>query len=108
MSSCPSTSDETGSFGTAGRRTPYRPARAPAAGGRQGGTGSVPESALHVLRGDLAGKDGIELGGGTAYVSCWLARRGARMVGIDNSEAQLATARRYQREHGLEFPLIHG
>ncbi len=50
----------------------------------------------------------IELGCGTAYVSCWLARKGARVVAIDNSSAQLATARRLQREHGLDFPLIHG
>jgi SAM-dependent methyltransferase len=57
---------------------------------------------------ELAGKDAIELGCGTAYVSAWLARRGARVVGIDNSEAQLATARRLQREHGLDFPLLHG
>jgi SAM-dependent methyltransferase len=41
-------------------------------------------------------------------VSAWLARRGARPVGIDNSEAQLATARRLQQEFGLEFPLVHG
>jgi cyclopropane fatty-acyl-phospholipid synthase-like methyltransferase len=33
--------------------------------------------------------DTIELGCGTGYVSSWLARRGARPVGIDNSEAQL-------------------
>jgi SAM-dependent methyltransferase len=38
----------------------------------------------------------------------WLARRGARPVGIDNSEAQLATARSFQEEFRLEFPLIHG
>jgi SAM-dependent methyltransferase len=61
-----------------------------------------------MLPDDLAGKDAIELGCGTAYVSAWMARRGARVVGIDNSEAQLATARRLQREHGVEFPLIHG
>ena len=57
---------------------------------------------------NLAGKDVIELGCGTAYVSSWLARRGARVVGIDNSEQQLATARRLQREHGFDFPLVHG
>jgi SAM-dependent methyltransferase len=68
----------------------------------------VPESALGVLPPDLAGQDVIELGCGTAYVSAWLARRGARVVGIDNSAAQLATARRLQREHGLDFPLLHG
>jgi SAM-dependent methyltransferase len=66
----------------------------------------VPESTLHVLPKDLAGKAAIELGCGTAYVSAWLARRGARVVGIDASPAQLATARRLQREHGLPFPLI--
>ncbi|HEX2391432.1 MAG TPA: class I SAM-dependent methyltransferase, partial [Solirubrobacterales bacterium] len=37
----------------------------------------------------------------------WLARRGARPVGVDNSARQLETARRLQREHGLEFPLVH-
>jgi SAM-dependent methyltransferase len=66
----------------------------------------VPESTLHVLPKDLAGTAAIELGCGTAYVSAWLARRGARVVGIDASPAQLATARRLQREHGLAFPLI--
>src|SRR6202011_855898 len=53
-------------------------------------------------------KDVIELGCGTVYVSAWLARRGARVVGIDNSEAQLVTARRLQQDYGLDFPLIHG
>jgi SAM-dependent methyltransferase len=59
------------------------------------------------LLGDLNGKDVVELGCGTAYCSAWFARRGARPVGIDLSEAQLATARELQAEHGLEFPLIH-
>jgi SAM-dependent methyltransferase len=68
----------------------------------------VPESEVGMLPDRLNGKDAIELGCGTAYISSWLARRGARVVGIDNSEAQLATARRLQRQHGLDFPLIHG
>ena len=72
------------------------------------GEWSVPESDVRMLSVDLAGKDAIELGCGTAYVSAWLARRGARVVGIDNSEAQLATVRRLQREHALDFPLLHG
>ena len=72
------------------------------------GIWGVPESALQVLPADLQGRDAIELGCGTAYISAWLARRGARPVGIDNSENQLATARRFQREFGIEFPLIHG
>lgn len=72
------------------------------------GIWNAPESALKLLPDDLAGKDAIELGCGTAYVSAWLARRGARVVGIDNSAAQLATARRLQLEHGIDFPLLHG
>jgi SAM-dependent methyltransferase len=68
----------------------------------------VAESQLHVLPESLTGKHVIELGCGTAYVSAWLARRGARVVGIDASLAQLTIARRLQRRHGLEFPLIHG
>ena len=58
----------------------------------------VPESQLHVLPDDLEGRDAIELGCGTAYVSAWLSRRGARPVGIDNSEAQLQTARSLQAQ----------
>ena len=72
------------------------------------GIWQVPESQVSLLPADLAGKDAIELGCGTAYISAWLARRGARVVGIDNSAAQLATARRLQQQHGLDFPLIHG
>jgi SAM-dependent methyltransferase len=72
------------------------------------GIWSVPEAQAGMLPDDLAGKDTIELGCGTAYVSSWLARRGARVVGIDNSESQLATARRLQRQYGLDFPLLHG
>ncbi len=72
------------------------------------GIWSVPESELGVLPAELEGRDAIELGCGTAYVCAWLARRGARPVGIDNSEAQLATARALQAEFGLEFPLLHG
>jgi SAM-dependent methyltransferase len=72
------------------------------------GIWDIPETEVRLLPDDLAGKDAIELGCGTAYISAWLARRGARPVGIDNSEQQLATARRLQQEHGLEFPLIHG
>ncbi|HEU5279530.1 MAG TPA: class I SAM-dependent methyltransferase [Gaiellaceae bacterium] len=64
-----------------------------------------PESELNVL-GDVDGLDIVELGCGTAYFSAWLARRGARVVGVDPTPAQLETARRLQRETQLEFPLI--
>ncbi len=68
----------------------------------------VPEASVGMLPRDLAGMDAVELGCGTAYVSAWLAKRGARPVGIDNSPAQLETARRFQQEFGLEFPLHLG
>jgi SAM-dependent methyltransferase len=72
------------------------------------GIWSVPEAQVGMLPEDLDALDTIELGCGTAYVSAWLARRGARPVGIDNSPVQLETARALQREHGLEFPLLLG
>jgi 2-polyprenyl-3-methyl-5-hydroxy-6-metoxy-1,4-benzoquinol methylase len=56
------------------------------------GIWGVPESELGLLP-DVAGLDTAELGCGTGYVSSWLARRGARAVGLDNSGRQLATAR---------------
>src|SRR6266567_9136576 len=36
----------------------------------------------------------------------WLAKRGARPVGVDITPVQLETARRMMRETGIEFPLI--
>lgn len=69
---------------------------------------SVPETELRLLPDDLFGKETIELGCGTAYVSAWLAKRGAKPVGIDNSPKQLETARRLQDEHGVHFPLYLG
>lgn len=73
------------------------------------GVFSVPESDVGMLDGlDLDGADVVELGCGTGYVSAWLARRGARCVGIDNSPAQLANAQRFMAELGPAFPLVHG
>jgi SAM-dependent methyltransferase len=69
------------------------------------GVFEIPESQVNVL-GDVDGLDVVELGCGTAYFSAWLARRGARVVGVDPTPAQLETARRLQRETGLEFPLV--
>lgn len=65
----------------------------------------VPERQLRAL-GDVAGLDVVELGCGTAYFSAWLARSGARPVGVDLTAAQLETARRCQRKHGPSFPLV--
>ena len=72
---------------------------------RTGACGGVPEAEVGALP-DVDGLDTIELGCGTAYFSAWLARRGARPVGVDQSKGQLATARAMQAEHGIEFPLI--
>ncbi len=71
------------------------------------GIWGVPEAQAGVLPPDLDGRASIELGCGTGYVSAWLARRGARPAGLDNSAAQLATARDLQDRFGLRFPLIH-
>src|SRR5262249_47641823 len=71
------------------------------------GIWGIPETEVHLPPDDVSGQDVVELGCGTGYVSSWLAKRGARPVGIDNSATQLATARRLQREHDLTFPLIH-
>jgi SAM-dependent methyltransferase len=69
------------------------------------GIWAVDESDLNVL-GDVEGLDVVELGCGTAYFSAWLAKRGARPVGVDITPAQLDTARRQMAATGLEFPLV--
>jgi SAM-dependent methyltransferase len=68
----------------------------------------VPDPAVGLVPDDLTGRRAIELGCGTAYWSAWLARRGAQVVGIDNSERQLATARRLADAHGVDLTLLHG
>ena len=72
------------------------------------GMWGIPESELRLLPEDMTGMNAIELGCGTGYVSARLIRRGARVVGIDNSARQLATARRLADEHGVDLELIHG
>ncbi len=69
------------------------------------GIWGIDESELNVL-GDVAGLDVVELGCGTAYFSAWLAKLGARPVGVDITPAQLDTARRMMAETGIEFPLV--
>ena len=70
------------------------------------GAWSVPEAELRVLP-HVDGLDVVELGCGTAYRAAWFARRGARPVGLDNSSRQLATAKGFQGEFHLRFPLVH-
>jgi SAM-dependent methyltransferase len=70
------------------------------------GKWSHPEREVHALP-DVAGKDVVELGCGTAYFGAWLKRAGARrVVGIDVTPAQLETARRLDAEFGLGLELL--
>ncbi len=73
------------------------------------GEWQIPNTELPLLAGEMHGQRAIELGCGTGYVSAWMRRRGASVYAIDNSEAQLATARRLSRLHGLEdIKWVHG
>ena len=71
------------------------------------GIWGVVESELELLKTFEGGKV-IELGCGTAYVSSWLAKRGGKPFGIDNSPLQLSNASLLQTEMNLKFPLLHG
>ena len=65
------------------------------------GVWGIPEATVGALP-EVAGLDVIELGCGTGYFGSWLKRRGARrVVGVDITPAQLATARRVNDEAGL-------
>jgi ubiquinone/menaquinone biosynthesis C-methylase UbiE len=69
------------------------------------GVWHAPESELRVLP-DVVGKDVIDLGCGTGYFCAHLKKAGAaRVVGIDPTPAQLATARRCEEKFrlGIEF-----
>jgi SAM-dependent methyltransferase len=68
---------------------------------------NVPEAEVQAL-GDVAGRDVLELGCGTAYFSGWLARRGARAVALDATRAQLRTAHRCRTHFGLDVALVEG
>jgi SAM-dependent methyltransferase len=66
---------------------------------------NIPESEVGFLA-EVADRDCLEAGCGTAYVSAWIARRGGRPVGLDPTVEQLATAVRFQREFDIDFPLV--
>lgn len=72
------------------------------------GSWDLPDAGIELLPADMTGMRAIELGCGTGYVSAWMVRRGAEVVGIDVSEQQLATASRLAAEHGLDLTLVHG
>ena len=70
------------------------------------GVWHTPESEVKALP-DVKGLDVIELGCGTAYFGAWLKKRGARrVVGVDVTPAQLATAREMNAEFGLGLEFI--
>ena len=69
------------------------------------GIWNIAEAQAGVLPADLAGRDRIELGCGTGYVSAWLARRAAGRAGQLRGAA--GTACRLQDRFGLRFPLMH-
>lgn len=72
------------------------------------GVWSIPERDVKLLGNldELRGRDVIELGCGTGYVSAWLSRLGANPIGVDVTPEQLATARAMQQKHGIDFPLV--
>lgn len=72
------------------------------------GQWGIPESEVDAFPVDMSGMRAIELGCGTAYISAWMARRGAAVTAIDNSERQLETAERLAIEHGIDLDFIHG
>ncbi len=68
----------------------------------------IEETVVQMLPADMSGLSCIELGCGAGYVSAWMARRGAQVVGIDPTPNQLATARRICAEHGLDIEFREG
>lgn len=69
------------------------------------GIWNVPETELGLLD-SVGGRDVVELGCGTGYVSAWVARAGGRPVGIDPTAAQLQSALAFQHEFDVHFPLV--
>ena len=72
------------------------------------GIWQIPESKLNLLPNNLNGMKCIEIGCGTGYVSSWMARRGAEVVGIDPTPNQLKTARQLEKEHQLGVKFVEG
>jgi SAM-dependent methyltransferase len=64
------------------------------------------ESDLHLFDELGADADVVELGCGTAVISAWLARIGARPVAVDIARPQLETVRRLQHDFSVSFPLV--
>jgi SAM-dependent methyltransferase len=70
------------------------------------GVWSIPESRLRLLAAVEPGADVVELGCGTAEISAWLARHGARPVALDLAQRQVQNVESLQREFGIAFPVF--
>ena len=71
------------------------------------GIWSIPEEEVHVLP-DVTDRDVLDAGCGSGYLCAWVARAGGRPVGLDPTTEQLASARMFQDEFDLHFPLVQG
>lgn len=71
------------------------------------GAWRIPEAELRLLP-DIQSKDVLELGCGAGQWSVWLARQGARVVGLDISGRQLDHARRDVATAGVSVRLVQG
>ena len=72
------------------------------------GIWQLPESKLELFPNDLKGKRCIEIGCGAGYVSSWMARRGAEVIGIDPTPNQLETARLLEKQYQLGIEFVEG
>jgi len=71
------------------------------------GVWAIPERNVCIL-GDVAGKDVLEFGCGGAQWSVALARRGARVTGLDLSDVQIRHARALVEREGVSVVLLQG
>ena len=72
------------------------------------GIWGISDDELTVLPADLNGKNCLEIGCGAGYVSAWMARRGAFVVGVDPTPNQLSTAVRLNKEQDLNVHFVEG
>jgi ubiquinone/menaquinone biosynthesis C-methylase UbiE len=68
----------------------------------------VEKEAIFALLPELAGRRVLEVGCGTGNISLALARRGARVVGVDLSAPMLAAAAQRARQQGVPLAWIRG
>ena len=67
------------------------------------GIWAIPDRVVNLLPMNLDGRRCIEIGCGAGYVSAWLARRGATVIGIDPTPNQLRTANRLLAKDPLDI-----